>query len=140
MYHHYNSIEEYFENNPSEKEYEHYYQMRNHIMAKNKDELNLYIKVHKITQFYDLITLTTEPNILRILLKHNADINAIDFQGNTLLNLIVQGVYIVDRIKQIEMIKLLLRRGANRNIKNNIGYGPIENATSDQLKCLFPIL
>jgi len=68
--------------------------------------------------------------VFQALLKHGFDINQQDEKGNTILHNAV-------KLKDEEVVKFLLKAGADRNIKNNQGKIPIELTDTEYFKNLF---
>lgn len=66
--------------------------------------------------------------VIKTLVKRGAEINAVDFNGNTPLNLMkLEDNY-------IDMVGYMLLNGANPAIENNSGISPLHK-TSNKLKC-----
>jgi len=60
-------------------------------------------------------------NVFTDLLKHGADVNAVDEQGNTpLIHAAIKG--------EKGMIEKLLEKGANANARANDGFTPLRHA------------
>jgi hypothetical protein len=89
---------------------------RNEI-KKIKDSINHKLEIQK--SVFDL-------EILSILLNNGLDINVRDKNGETALHKVVKK----DSIKSV---KELLERGANVNIKDNLGKKPLDYAKSDEV-------
>jgi hypothetical protein len=70
-----------------------------------------------------LAALQGGPDVVRILLKHNADPNALNEQHQTPLHLAISGD------GDLEVIKLLVNAGAKLNIPNNEGITPVRLAS-----------
>lgn len=77
----------------------------------------------------------SNPNKLKALLKHKADVNITDKTGNTALHQYVEG-YGVKNIKSEEVVKLLLNTDIKVNHKNNDGKTALDRAKYDKIKKL----
>jgi hypothetical protein len=73
------------------------------------------------TVIFDAIRLR-QPVLLDTLLRHGANVNVSNFQGDTPLHVAIF-------VNDISMIKAILLAGANIHIKNNRGISPIVYAT-----------
>lgn len=63
----------------------------------------------------------------RLLLKHQANANARDSQGNIPMHFAVAA-------KNLSMVRMLDEYGANATIKNNDGYCPIDVSVTEDLR------
>lgn len=75
---------------------------------------------------------------IEALLKNGEDPNTVDYDnGSTLLQYAIYFGY-------LECVKLLIRYGANPNIKNDFGFTPLQSATihsaTDNVECLIFLL
>lgn len=70
-----------------------------------------------------------ECNLMEVLIKHGADINAKGFCGDTPLNA-------ATRAKQLESVKFLLGRGADPNLKNIYAKTPLRHAVDIDLTAI----
>ncbi|CDW91599.1 ankyrin repeat-containing protein [Stylonychia lemnae] len=93
------------------------YILAEHLMKKHKFNLNF--RDSKGNDYLNLAAQLGQPDIIRLLLSKNADANTINKQGNTPLHyaLINQNTAVED---------LLLKNGANTQIKNNEGKKPFD--------------
>jgi len=66
---------------------------------------------------------TANTTLIKILLRHKADIDATDNEGWTPLHVAVQG-------GRVDIIKLLITRGADITIQNKAGDSPLDVALS----------
>ena len=72
-------------------------------------------------------------NVVRILLSRNADINAVDMNGNTALHLaVISG--------NIDIVGELVLKGANTRIRNNDGKYPRDIARANNSAAIFEVL
>ena len=62
---------------------------------------------------------------IKALVKHGANVNALDKFGNTAL------LYVIRLTQNIEVINLLIELGANINIKNKNGFDALQNANKE---------
>ena len=68
--------------------------------------------------------------VIKTLIKRGAEINTVDFDGNTPLNV----MYLDDR-NYIDMVGYMLMKGANPTIENNDGVSPLSKAKAKTYNC-----
>ncbi|MBT8293599.1 MAG: ankyrin repeat domain-containing protein [Eudoraea sp.] len=76
------------------------------------------------------------PEKLKVLVKHGADVNITDAKGNTALQKYVKDCPNAKHIKLVEVIKLLLKTNIDILNKNNMGKTALDLARYDEMKQL----
>ncbi len=78
------------------------------------------------------LTVTRSPEMAKLLIEHGANINHVNDRGETALTNAVQGYRVID---QLELVTVLLEKGADPNNKNIFGNTPLhdlnQNSDSD---------